>query len=443
MTLPIMQKYEIYKDSGVRWLGEIPEHWSTHRFRYIFSFGKGLTITKEDLHETGIPCVNYGEVHSKFGFELDLSKHTLKCVNEEYFKTNPKSLLSVGDFIFADTSEDIEGSGNFTQLVSEGIIFAGYHTVVAKPVIGNNNRYVAYVLDSISYRNQIRNIVKGVKVFSITKTILNNTNVWLPPISEQTTIANYLDEKTSQINEAIAIKEKQIALLKDRKQIITQKAVTQGINPNVPMKESGVDWIGQIPEHWEAIQLKYLFKEINDRTETGKETLLSLRMELGLVPHDDVSDKPISDAELIGYKRTSPGQIVMNRMRAAIGIFGIPRTSGLVSPDYSVFDSIRDLHLEYFLLLFKTTLLGTQFRLNSKGLGTGSSGFMRLYSENFGAIKVPFCSMDEQVKIFDFIESETNKMDNSINFIILQIEKLKEYKTTLINSAVTGKIKVV
>src|SRR5690606_21466474 len=106
--------------------------------------------------------------------------------------------------------------------------------------------------DSESYRNQIRTAVKGVKVYSITKSILKNTKLWFPNVQDQQYISKFLDKKTTQIDEAIAIKEQQIALLKDRKQIIIQKAVTQGLDPNVPMKDSGVDWIGQIPEHWEV-----------------------------------------------------------------------------------------------------------------------------------------------------------------------------------------------
>lgn len=104
------------------------------------------------------------------------------------------------------------------------------------------------------------------------------------------------------------------------------------------MRDSGIEWIGEMPAHWKTVRLKYLFKEINERTKTGEETLLSLRMELGLVPHDDVSDKAISNESLVDYKLVRPGQMVMNRMRAAIGIFGVSSRLGLVSPDYAVFD---------------------------------------------------------------------------------------------------------
>ncbi len=304
------------------------------------------------------------------------------------------------------------------------------------------NRFIYYSLFADKFQNQFKLSLSGL-IGGVAISAINNFPIVNPPIEEQASIVKFLNEKTAQIDEAIAIKEKQISLLKERKQIIIQKAVTQGLKPDVPMKYSGVDWIGEIPEHWVVLKLKHLFKEINDKTSTGTETLLSLRMELGLVPHDEVSDKPISDKKLIGYKNVIPEQMVMNRMRAAIGIFGIPKVSGLVSPDYAVYDAVRDLNLEYFLLLFKTPLLGTQFRLGSKGLGTGSSGFMRLYSENFGDIKISYCSKSEQTEILSFINEKSKFINASIELIEQQIEKLKEYKTTLINSAVTGKIKVV
>src|SRR5690606_31452814 len=122
-----------FKDSGVDWIGEIPEHWEVRKLRFDFNLSKGLTITKENLTDEGIPCVNYGEIHSKYGFEVNPSIHPLKFVPEDYLQTNPNSLLNNGDFIFADTSEDLEGSGNFTYLNSDEITFAGYHTVIARP----------------------------------------------------------------------------------------------------------------------------------------------------------------------------------------------------------------------------------------------------------------------------------------------------------------------
>jgi len=438
-----VNKYKAYKDSGVEWLGQIPEGWTLHRFRNIFSFSKGLNITKENLQDSGIPCVNYGEVHSKYGFEVDPYKHKLKCVEESYLESSSKSILKSGDFIFADTSEDIEGSGNFTYLNSEEKVFAGYHTVIAKPKNQFRERYLAYLFDSITYRSQVRRMVKGVKVYSITNGILKSTLLWLPQKEDRTKIANFLDNKTTKIDTAIAQKEKMIALLKERKQIMIQNAVTKGLDPNAKMKDSGVEWIGEIPEGWEVKRLKYLFTEFDNRSTTGKETLLSLRMELGLVPHDDVSNTEITDKQLIGYKIVQNGHMVMNRMRAAIGLFGVVKqSSGLVSPDYATFNVRPTVNNDYYLRMFKLELLCTVFRLNSKGLGTGSSGFMRLYSESFGRIKVATPPFQEQEAIVLYIEIQSAKIDKAIALQEKQIEKLKEYKAVLIDSAVTGKIKV-
>jgi type I restriction enzyme S subunit len=214
------------KDSGVEWIGEIPAHWDVKRFRYVFNLGKGLTITKENLREEGVFCVNYGEIHSKYGFELDTNIHKLKCVDEDYLLNNPNALINYGDFIFADTSEDIEGSGNFTYLESKDEIFAGYHTVVAKPKFDIESRFFAYEFESESFRNQIRTKVKGVKVYSITQSILKEPTLWYPPKEEQIEIVNFLDVETKKIETAVSLKQQEIEKLKEYKSSLINGVVT-------------------------------------------------------------------------------------------------------------------------------------------------------------------------------------------------------------------------
>ncbi|MBE7629571.1 restriction endonuclease subunit S [Tenacibaculum piscium] len=214
------------KNSGVEWIGEIPVHWEVKKVRYVFNLGKGLTITKENLRDKGIFCVNYGEIHSKYGFELDTNIHKLKCVNEDYLSSNSSALISNGDFIFADTSEDIEGSGNFTYLKSDNKIFAGYHTVIAKPKFQIESRFFAYIFESESFRNQIRTKVKGVKVYSITQSILKQPYVWFPSKEEQKEIVDYLDLGTKKIARAIGLKSEEIEKLKEYKSSLINSVVT-------------------------------------------------------------------------------------------------------------------------------------------------------------------------------------------------------------------------
>jgi type I restriction enzyme S subunit len=191
----------------------VKEEVQIKRFRNILSLGKGLNITKENLRDNGIPCISYGQIHSKYGFEVNPDIDELPFVEDNYLIAAPKSLLKFGDFIFADTSEDIAGSGNFTYFNSNKTAFAGYHTIIARPVVPINYRYTAYLFDSALFRSQIQKEVVGVKVFSITRSILNNTVLPFPTREKQEYIVNYLDDKCSLIKENILKTAKEIDLL--------------------------------------------------------------------------------------------------------------------------------------------------------------------------------------------------------------------------------------
>lgn len=218
------------KESGIEWLGKIPDHWQLIKNKFILNFLKGLTITKENLVDEGIPCVNYGEIHSKFGFEVDPNKHDLKCVPEIYLENFPNAVLKKGDFIFADTSEDIKGSGNFTYLNSEIPTFAGYHTIIAKINKVNYPRYLAYLFDCGNYRNQIRAQVKGIKVFSVTQFMLKNCIIWLPPLEEQKVIVSFLDKKIDRIKSTELSLYECITKLKEYRSALITQAVTGKID---------------------------------------------------------------------------------------------------------------------------------------------------------------------------------------------------------------------
>lgn len=202
-------------------------------------------------------------------------------------------------------------------------------------------------------------------------------------------------------------------------------------------RDSGLPWLGDIPEHWEVRRSKYLFREIDDRTDTGMEILLSMRQAHGLIPHAKVSTKPVTPEELKGYKRVRTGQMVLNRMQASNGMFAVAREDGLVSPDYAVFQPLRPMEPDYFVDLFKTTIYRAKFRQESKGLGTGTSGFLRLYSDRFGAIHVPQPPEDEQRKIVQFIRSYDLRMRRLIRNKRRLIGLLNEQKQAIINRAVT------
>ncbi|EOI0588357.1 restriction endonuclease subunit S [Campylobacter jejuni] len=176
------------------------------------------------------PCVSYGEIHSKYPCRLNTTIHTLPFVSKTYLADKPQSLLQKGDFVFADTSEDIEGSGNFTSIQSDTPIFAGYHTIILKYKGKINSLYFSFLFDSIFTRNQIRKEVCGVKVFSITKSILKEVQCLIPPLKEQEQIAQFLDSEISKIDAIIEKIKKQIELIKEYKTTLINQAVCGRIN---------------------------------------------------------------------------------------------------------------------------------------------------------------------------------------------------------------------
>lgn len=214
------------KDSGVKWIGQIPENWTIKPLKSLFGFGKGLPITKENLQTNGVPVISYGQIHAKWNSGVTIHDELKRFVSETYIETNPNSLVKYGDFIFADTSEDREGCGNCVYVDKNETLFAGYHTVILTSSSQSSNKYLAYLFLTDAWRSQIRCKVSGIKVFSISRKILSSTSIILPDIAEQNNIVFYLDDKCAKIDRLIAIKQEKINKLNDYKKSLIYEYVT-------------------------------------------------------------------------------------------------------------------------------------------------------------------------------------------------------------------------
>ncbi len=212
-----MQDKTLIHSEGIQWDIDYPKHWKLQRIKESFNFRKGLTITKENLEDTGVAVINYGQVHSKSNFGVGLNETLIKYVNHSYLNSSPRCIVEKGDFIFADTSEDITGCGNCVYIDWDEKIFAGYHTIIAHPNSFDNSNYLAYLFLSPSWRYQIRRIVNGVKVFSITQKMLKNVYILIPPVKEQNEIVRYLDDLCSKINIVITNVKEKISNLEELK----------------------------------------------------------------------------------------------------------------------------------------------------------------------------------------------------------------------------------
>lgn len=213
------------RPSGIDWIGNIPQHWEVMPLKRLCTMNKGITFTKADIVEEGEPVISYGQIHSKDNDKVSINDELIRHIPNSFVKQSVNSAVSEGDFIFADTSEDYEGSGNCVYVDKPKKIYGGYHTIVLK-MKSKQNKYLAYLFTTDNWRSQIRSRVSGVKVFSITQQIISLTTVILPPLSEQQEIVAYIEGKIKPIDASIAKAKREIELLKELKQSVITEAVT-------------------------------------------------------------------------------------------------------------------------------------------------------------------------------------------------------------------------
>lgn len=209
-----------------------------------------------------------------------------------------------------------------------------------------------------------------------------------------------------------------------------------GLEPYADYKDSGLPWLGKVPAHWEVRRIKTVLREVDRRSSAGRETLLSLRMQAGLVNHHALGGKPIPPSALVGYKRVLPGEIVVNRMRASAGLFAAAACEGLVSPDYAIFRPVDRVDVAYAVQLFRTPAMMAVFRVESTGLGTGESGFLRLYSDQFGRLAIPTPPITEQDAIVRFLDWANGRVERAVRAKRRVIALLMEQRQVITQRAV-------
>lgn len=429
-----MKEYKKYKDSQIPWIGKIPTHWNIEPFGRHFSYGKGLPITKANLTNEGIAVISYGQIHSKVNTGTKISKELIRYVSPTYIESNPQSILQINDFIFADTSEDLNGSGNCAFNDFNSYIFAGYHTLIARPIRLDNPKYYAYLFQSQNWKNQIRSLVNGVKVYSINRAILKKTTLLFPPLSEQQHIVSFLDEKTAKIDEYIVKKNKEIEALKEWKKSLIAHVVTKGLNTNAKMKDSGVSWIGDIPEHWKVDKLGMHFRQRNEKVSDKEFPALSVSKE-GVTPQLSTAVKTDNGDN---RKKVCKGDFVVNSRSDRKGSCGFSSYDGSVSLINIVVTPI-DLCDRYYHYLFRSNNYIEEFYRLGRGIVADLWTTRYVEMRN---IMIPLPPIEEQQEIVEYIDAATTKADKMIVKLTNHVESMKEYKQRLIADVVTGKINV-
>ena len=435
-----MKQYNSYKDSGVKWLGEIPSHWEAVPLKKCFSESETGLWGEEPLND-GYDSICIRVADFDYGKGIINNK---KLTPRHYSFLPTKKKLQKGDLLLEKSGGgDIYPVGRVVRYNLEDLDATCSNFIQKLRTCSSvNSCYLFYLFFSM-YSKKVNglyfNQTTGIQNLKI-KEFLSQI-VFLPNFDEQKAIANYLDAVTSKIDEAIAQQQKMIDLLNERKQIIINNAVTKGLDPNVKMKPSGIDWIGDIPEHWNVRRGKYLFRIVNELSNTGDEELLTVSDKTGITPRSMKNVTMFMAESLVGYKKCKIGDICSNIMWMWHGAVGVTKYNGVISPSYGVYRQRSCYFVDEFLdKLLRLPQLVKLYTALSTGL---TESRLRLYPNDFMNISFYVPPIYEQKAILSYLERYITPIDNAIQSATKQISLLQERKQIIINDVVTGKVKVV
>jgi type I restriction enzyme S subunit len=436
-----MKKYDNYKDSGVEWIGNIPEKWSYSALKWYALIYSGGTPSKdvEDYWINGtIPWLNSGSVNQ--GDVIEASEF----ITEDALKNSSAKWVPNDSLIMA-----LAGQGKTKGMVAQ-VKFNTTCNQSLGVIVPNekiDNRYLLYWLRN-NYQN-IRNLGGGDKRDGLNLVMLGSIPIPIPNIKEQKSISNYLDHKTSQIDHLIAKKEQFIKLLEEERVAVINQAVTKGLDPNVPMKDSGVEWLGEIPKHWFIVPLKRVI-EVRDGTHDTPEYVQNKLNSYPLITSKDfdgdkinfLNAKMISERDHLAISKRSgvkSGDVLMSMIGGNIGkslIIGEQDTFSI--KNVALFITRDNIFLaKYLRYYFDSGLLNKQIELKSRG---GAQGFLSLGDiRNLIFFKFDF---EELIIIIKYLDKKTAEISKVISKVKQEIDLLKEYKTALISEVVTGKVDV-
>jgi type I restriction enzyme S subunit len=310
-----------------------------------------------------------------------------------------------------------------------------------RPRNGNCPKYLNYVMHAVSQVGWFDALMNRATIAHFTREKFGSLGIPLPPSDEQFAIVRFLDYADRRIRRYIRAKRKLIDLLNEQKQVIIHRAVTRGLDPNVPLKPSGVQWLGEVPQHWGARRAKFCYREVDDRSTTGSEELLSVSHITGVTPRSQKNITMFLAESNVGYKVCRPGDLVINTMWAWMAALGVSRQHGIVSPSYAVYRPLRPAELlgEYVDLLLRTWPYRAEYWCRSTGIRASR---FRLYPDQFLRIPLLCPPVSEQEAIVGFAAAKTANLRDAIESAQKEIALLREHRTRLISDVVTGKLDV-
>ena len=442
-----LKPYPAYKDSGVEWLGDVPEHWEVRTLAQFGKLSKGCGGNKDDEVAEGVPCVRYGDLYTTHDHCIRKSRSFVSKGNAAEYTT-----IRFGDVLFAGSGETIDEIGKSAVNLMQTEACCGGDVIVFRPSRQVDARYLGYATDCRPAVVQKATMGRGITVMHIYGTQLKRLTLPLPPLPEQTAIVRYLDHADRRIRRYIRAKQKLITLMEEQKQALIHRAVTRGLDPNVRLKPSGVEWLGDVPEHWEVIRFGRLitlttgfpFKsEGFTQSEEDVRLLRGVNIAPGRLRWEAVVRWSAADTDNFAEYQLELGDIVLGMDRPIIqgGIrVAVVEQSDVPSLLLQRVARIRpgeELKRDFTLLLLR----GKSFSDYLAPIFTGIS-VPHLSPEQIGGFRFALPSLAEQEKILEQLRPSIGAIRSAMDRALSQILLLREYRTRLIADVVTGQIDV-
>lgn len=415
-----MKKYNAYKDSGVKWIGEIPSHWGLRRAKYMFNKEKREVRDIDDV----VTCFRDGEV--------TLRKNRRTTGFTESFTEIGYQGVRKGDLVIHQMDAF---AGSIGVSDSDGKCTSVYHCCTPKG--SYDAHYYAHLVRLMAKRGYIQSLYRGIRERSsdFKFPVFGNQFLAIPPLHEQQVIVDYLKDKTLKIEQYVSARERERELLDSLKQSEIANVVTKGLNPNVKMKDSGIPWIGEIPEHWTTRKIKFLFKE---RSEKGypNEPVLCATQKYGVIPQSMYENRVVVvNKGLEGLKLVKEGDFVIS-LRSFQGGIEYAHYQGIISAAYTVLSPSSEVNSDYIKYLFKSHPFIELLKTCVTGIREGQNINYDLLRKS--SIMLP--PLSEQQAIVAYIDEKLQKIDQYMSDLQREIDYLKEFKQRLISDAVTGQL---
>jgi type I restriction enzyme S subunit len=424
-------------NSFLNWTSNIPLNWKVLPVKVLGKYSVSNVDKIPSEKEDPVLLCNYVDVYNNDFISSEIQFMAGTATLDE----KRKFALRAGDIIITKDSESWDDIG-IPALVVEDIpeLICGYHLAIIRP---DKSRilpeFLFRCIQSKDIRLQLELSSTGVTRFGLPKEAIGSMKVPVPNLKRQEEIAKFLTKEAFQIARLIDSKTKLIELLNEKRQALISEIITKGLNPNVSMKDSGVEWLGVIPEHWNVERTRWLFNERNERSETGEEEMLTVSHITGVTPRSEKNVNMFEAESTEGYKKCFKGDLVINTLWAWMGAMGTAPMEGIVSPAYHVYTPCTLLLPEFIDAIVRMPIFAAEVTRYSKGVW---SSRLRLYPEGFYEVNFPVPPVIEQKEIVDYLKQETERIDQLTITTERSIELLIERRSALITAAITGQFEI-